>query len=92
MSGFRDELGSPSSYLELTKGRPVLSSDGERIGVVAEVRADADADVFDSIVVATGPVGTERRFVEAARVDEIYERGVVLDLDAAAARDLPAAG
>lgn len=92
MSGFRDELGSPSSYIELTEGRHVLSSEGERVGVVEEIRADPNADVFDSVIVAMGPLGTDRRLVVAAQVDEIYERGVVLTLDADGARELPAAG
>jgi sporulation protein YlmC with PRC-barrel domain len=92
MSGFRDELGPPSSYVELSEGRPVLSSDGERLGRVAEIRADFGADVFDGLVISAGPLGTERRFVEAALVDEIYERGVVLKLDAARAAELPEAG
>jgi uncharacterized protein YrrD len=92
VSGFRDELGAPSSYVALSEGTPVLSSDGERLGRVAEIRADLGADVFDGLVISAGPLGTERRFVEAARVEEIYERGVVLKLDAARAAELPEAG
>jgi sporulation protein YlmC with PRC-barrel domain len=84
-----DDLGNPASYLTLEEGTAVLSSDGERVGRVEEVLADESTDVFDGLVVRTGPLGLERRYVEAARVDEIYERGVVLKLDAAAARDLP---
>jgi len=34
-------LGDPTSYLELAGGVPVLSSDGERIGVVEHVLAAA---------------------------------------------------
>lgn len=33
-----------------------------------------------------------RRFVDASEVAEIYERGVVLTIDAAAARNLPELG
>jgi sporulation protein YlmC with PRC-barrel domain len=84
-----DDLGNPASYLTLEEGTSVLSSDGERVGRVEEVLADESTDVFDGLVVRTGPLGLERRYVEAARVDEIYERGVVLKLDAAAARHLP---
>lgn len=84
-----DELGAPRSYLTLEEGTPVLSSDGEEVGRVREVRADLGTDVFDGLVIATGPLRTNRRFVEAAKVEEIYERGVVLRLDAARARDLP---
>ncbi|MGH2962797.1 MAG: PRC-barrel domain-containing protein [Solirubrobacterales bacterium] len=89
MTAFRDELGTPGSYLTLEEGTPVLSSDGEAVGRVEEIRADTGTDVFDGLVIAAGALGGDRRFVEAAKVDEIYERGVVLRLDAAGAGDLP---
>jgi uncharacterized protein YrrD len=83
------ELGAPASYLTLTDGTPVLSSDGERIGVVEHVLADADADVFDGLVidVRSGPGG--HRFVDAPQVADIHEQGVVLALDASAVERLP---
>jgi uncharacterized protein YrrD len=84
-----DDLGTPSSYLMLEEGTPVFSGDGEELGRVAEVLADTGTDTFDGVVIATGPLGRDRRYVEAARVEEIYERGVVLTLDAADARELP---
>jgi hypothetical protein len=83
------DLGGPSSYLTLSEGTPVLSSDGTEIGRVAHVLADANADVFDGIVIDTsaGPGG--HRFADAEVVAEMHERGVVLALDAEAARSLP---
>ncbi len=84
-----EDLGTPGSYISLERRTPVFSSDGEEVGRVEEVLADAGADVFDGLVVATGALGRERRFVEAAQVEEIFERGVVLKLDAAQARGLP---
>ena len=83
------DLGAPASYLTLADGTPVLSSDGERIGVVEHVLADADVDVFDGLVIdiRTGPGGL--RFVDAPEVAEIYEQGVVLTIDASAAEQLP---
>jgi hypothetical protein len=87
-----DDLGTPGSYISLEPGTAVLSSDGEELGRVEKVRADAAADVFDGLVIATGALGGDRRFVEAAQVDEIYERGVVLTLDAREALDLPRPG
>jgi hypothetical protein len=83
------DLGDPGSYLTLTDGTPVLTSDGERIGVVEHVLAAPDADVFDGLVVDTqaGPGGW--RFVDAPLVESIHERGVVLSVDAAAAAKLP---
>ena len=89
MTPIADELGDPGSYLTLEEGTAVLSSDGEDLGRVEEVLADEDSDVFDGLVVRMGALRRDRRFVEAAQVEEIYERGVVLKLDAVAARDLP---
>ena len=75
------ELGDPISYLTLEAGTPVLSRDGERIGEVEHVLADADVDVFDGIVidVRSGPGGW--RFADADQVESIHERGVVLSLE-----------
>jgi PRC-barrel domain len=83
------DLGGPASYLTLTEGTPVLSSDGTEIGRVAHVLADAEADVFDGIVIDTsaGPGG--HRFADAEVVAEMHERGVVLTLDDDAVRALP---
>jgi hypothetical protein len=83
------DLGDPASYLTLADGTPVLSSDGERIGVVEHVLADADADVFDGLVidVRSGPGG--HRFVDAPQVERIYEQGVILTIDAQAVDALP---
>jgi len=74
------DLGDPISYLVLQEGTPVLSRDGERIGVVEHVLADANADVFDGLVIdgRAGPGGW--RFADAVQVESIYERGVVLTL------------
>jgi hypothetical protein len=83
------DLGAPASYLTLADGTPVFSSDEERIGVVEHVLADANADVFDGLVidVRRGPGG--HRFVDAPQVADIYEQGVVLTIDADAAEQLP---
>jgi hypothetical protein len=83
------DLGDPVSYLVLADGTPVLSSDGQELGPVEHVLAVADADVFDGVIVdmRAGPGG--HRFADADQGDAIYERGVVLSLDAAAAQRLP---
>jgi hypothetical protein len=82
-----DDLGPPTSYLELSKGLQCYSCDGEALGKVDEVRAAPDQDIFDGIVIDTGE---GRRFIEAAHVEEIFERGVLLRIDRAAAQTLPA--
>jgi hypothetical protein len=84
-----EDLGAPLSYLVLKKGVPVYSSDGERLGRVVRVHSAPEANLFDGIVVDTkvGPGGL--RFVDAPEVGGIYERGVVLKIDAVAAAKLP---
>lgn len=84
-----EDLGSQISYLVLDKGVPVFSSDGERLGRVVRVQRDIATHIFDGIVFATGSGIGARRFVDAPEVGEIYERGVVLKIDAAEAGELP---
>ena len=80
------DLGDPSSYLTLEAGAPVYSCDGEEIGTVEQVLADDGEDIFDGLVVS-GP--DSPRYVAGEQVEEIFERGVLLKLDAAAAAELP---
>jgi hypothetical protein len=84
-----DDLGHPVSYLVAKRGIPVFSSDGEKLGRVVRVLAAPEAHMFDGVLFDTsrGPGG--QRFVDAPEVGEIYERGIVLKIDAAAARELP---
>jgi hypothetical protein len=85
-----DDLGEPRSYLAVEKGVPVYSSDGEKLGRVVRVMSAPNLDMFDGIVFDTtaGPGG--HRFVDAPEVGQIYERGVVLKIDAAEAAKLGA--
>ncbi|MQA75080.1 MAG: DUF2171 domain-containing protein [Solirubrobacterales bacterium] len=83
------DLGAPSSYLVLADGAAVLSSDGRSLGQVEHVLADQDTDIFDGIVIDRSVLPGGHRFVDASQVDEIYERGVVLSVDATAAEGLP---
>lgn len=84
-----EDLGEPTSYLELDKGCPVYSSDGKPLGEVEHVLADRDEDIFDGIVLDTSALPGGHRFVDAPEVDRVFERGVVLKIDAAAAEKLP---
>ena len=84
-----DDLGAPSSFLALAEGTSVFSSDGQRVGNVEHVLADEETNIFDGIVVDTSVLPGGQRFVDASQVDEIYERGVVITVDAAAAERLP---
>jgi hypothetical protein len=86
------DLGEPTSYLVVDKGVPVFSSDGENLGRVVRVLSAPNLDMFDGIVFDTtaGPGG--HRFVDAPEVAGLYERGVVLKIDAATAASLPKPG
>lgn len=84
-----EDLGHPISYLTLSRGAAVYSSDGERLGRVVRVMAAPEANMFDGVVFDTtaGPGG--HCFVDAPEIDQIFERGIVLKIDAAAAASLP---
>ena len=84
-----EDLGAPASFLTCAEGTPIYSRDGEKLGEVEHVLADTDSDIFDGLVVDRSLLPGDDRIVPADQVEEIYERGVVLKLDAAAARDLP---
>jgi hypothetical protein len=83
-----DDLGERSSYLSVNKGVPVFSSDGENLGRVVRVLSAPNLDMFDGVIFDTtaGPGG--HRFVDAPEVGEIFERGIVLKIDAAEAAKL----
>jgi hypothetical protein len=87
-----EDLGQPSSYLAVRAGVPVYSRDRQEIGKVEHVLADPEIDIFDGIVLDTSVLPGGHRFVDAPQVEEIYERGVVLRIDAAAAEELPEPG
>jgi hypothetical protein len=84
-----EDLGHPVSYLVAKRGTPVFASDGEKLGRVVRVLAAREANMFDGILFDTswGPGG--HRFVDAPEVGGIYERGVILKIDATEAADLP---
>lgn len=84
-----EDLGAPSSYLALSEGTDVYSSDGQKLGEVGEVRADEQKDIFDGLVISRGVLAPRSCFVLADQVEQIHERGVVLSLDAEAAEQLP---
>jgi membrane protein DedA with SNARE-associated domain len=84
------DLGTPVSYEVLAVGTPVYADGGEEIGKVSHVLAAEDEDVFDGIVIGEHRFGHDHRFADADDIAAIYERGVVLKLDLAAAEDLPA--
>jgi hypothetical protein len=88
-----DDLGSKVSYLVTRRGIPVYSSDEVKLGTVVEVLDAPEADLFDGIIfdtTANRPGG--HKFVDAPEVEGVYENGVVLTIDAAAAAKLAQPG
>jgi len=85
-----DDLGEPTSYLAVSKGVPVYSSDGKDLGRVVQVLSAPNLDMFDGVIfdTTTGPGG--HRFVDAPEVGDIFERGIVLKIDASEAASLKA--
>jgi hypothetical protein len=81
-----DDRGDPIAYMVLPEGTRVEGRDGEEVGSVKRVLADAEADIFDGLILDT-PDGD--RFVDAAQVGDIYTRLVVLEMTAGDARRLP---
>jgi hypothetical protein len=82
--------GLPIAYEVLDKGVAVLASDGEQVGTVHHVVAAPEKDIFHGLVITTPTRG--RRFVEAADIASLHERGVDLRIDAAKAASLPEPG
>lgn len=83
------DLGDPASYLVLEGGEDVYSCDGKRIGSAEHVVADMEKDIFEGIVIDRSVLSGGHRFVDAEQVEEIFERGVLLKVDAEAAESLP---
>jgi hypothetical protein len=74
-------------YTALERGTPVISSDGQEVGRVAEVLDNFREHIFDGLVIET--VGGERRFVDAPEVARTAERAVTLNITAAECAELP---
>ena len=79
------EHGDPIAYTALQPGTAILSSDGQELGVVERAIANAKENIFDGIVMRAGD---RRVWVDAPEVARIFERAVILSLDAGAAVEL----
>jgi hypothetical protein len=79
--------GFAIAYGLLERGVPVFASDGERVGTVRSVLSAPEKDVFHGLLIEVPGQGV--RFLEAASIASLHERGVDLRIDSAAARNLP---
>jgi hypothetical protein len=73
-------------YTAVERGTPVISSDGEEVGKVAEVLDNHREHIFDGLIIDTPARG--RRFVDAPEVARTAERAVTLTISAAECADL----
>jgi hypothetical protein len=78
--------GHAVHYTALERGIPVISSDGQEVGKVAEVLDNYREHIFDGLVIET--TAGERRFVDAPEVARTAERAVTLTITAAEVADL----
>jgi hypothetical protein len=78
--------GHAVHYTALERGTPVISSDGEEVGSVAQVLDNYREHIFDGLVIET-PSG-ERKFVDAPEVARTAERAVTLTITAAQVAEL----
>lgn len=77
------EFGRPIAYLVLAAGTPVLDRDDRRVGVVDHVVADVDLDIFHGVVVHTRPLARRHLYADRDQIAGLYERAVLLSVDAA---------
>jgi hypothetical protein len=87
------DLGAKVSYLVVKAGIPVFTKDGKNVGTVVRALAAPEADLFDGIIFDTTPHKPGgHKFVDAPEVADLYERGVVLSIDADEVAQLPKPG
>jgi hypothetical protein len=73
--------GHAVHFTELTRGTPVVGSDGQEVGKLVEVLDNYRENIMDGLVMET-PAG-ERKFVDAPEVERTAERAVTLNITAA---------
>jgi hypothetical protein len=80
------DLGPPIAFIALSEGTPVYDAREERVGVVEEVIADEQAEIFEGLVVHTLPLPGHHVVADAEQIAELHERGVLLSVDRSALR------
>ena len=81
-----EDDGVAVHYTAIQRGTPVISSDGEQVGKVTEVRDNYREHILDGLVIDTGD--GVRRFVDAPEVTRTAERAVTLAITAAQVAEL----
>ena len=81
-------MADPVSWLQIQQGWNVSTSDGGRVGTVAQVEGDKQADIFDGLAVEFG-VPKQVRYVAGEQVGAIYPGEVTLKISTTEAGTLP---
>jgi hypothetical protein len=76
------------SWKAIERDARVVSSDGQDVGKVSEVAGDANADIFDGLVLSLGTLDQDR-YLPAERVRAIWPDRVEVDATAAEVEALP---
>ena len=85
-----DDLGPPIAYTVLEEGIPVFDIDGKRIGVVEDVVADMQLDIFEGVLIHTRPVPGRYLFADVEQIAELREGGVLLSVPRGELHEPPA--
>jgi hypothetical protein len=81
------DLGPPIAFIAVREGTPVYDAQHKRIGVVEEVVADEQADIFEGVLVHTLPLPGHHVVADADQIAGLHERGVLLSVDRCALRN-----
>jgi hypothetical protein len=74
--------GDPVAWYLIEPGWPVKASDGTKVGEVAAVAGDEQADIFSGLEIACGRRLLTQKFVDATQVRDIVEGEITLSIDA----------
>jgi hypothetical protein len=83
------EAPSEVSWKALERNARVLAADETEVGKVVEVAGDAEADIFNGLVVSVGRLQTNR-YLPAERVKSIWADRVQIDATPEEIEGLPA--
>ena len=75
-------MADPVSWLQISQGWNVVSSDGVILGTVAQVEGDKQSDIFDGLPVQSRHP-TQIRYVPGEQVGAIYPGKVTLKIPSA---------
>ena len=75
-------MSDPVSWLQIEQGWNVVTSDGVRVGTVAQVEGDKQSDIFDGLAVEPGKPG-QILYVPGEQIGAIYPGEVTLEIASA---------